>query len=145
MGSAGIAKNEFRGAASFRQPELTELGRVACASLERGEQVPLIASLELDPDVVAALRTASTKVARETRRVGSKIKSAKGNDAAGDSNGSNGWGRGQRLGKGRHQRSRWGHRSSRGQKLQQLPEMPMPLCGPGGRLHRHPATPLSTM
>jgi len=44
-------------------PELTELGRVACGSLERGERVPLVASLKPIGDVAMVLEDERAKVA----------------------------------------------------------------------------------
>jgi len=46
---------------TLRRAELTELGRVACESLERGEPVPLIMDLVLDADVAAVLQAAARR------------------------------------------------------------------------------------
>jgi len=51
-------------------PELTELGRVACESLERGERVPLIIGLKPIGEVANVLELERAKVSLPSRRVG---------------------------------------------------------------------------
>eukprot|EP00930_Biecheleria_cincta_P035357 TRINITY_DN24318_c0_g1_i1.p1 TRINITY_DN24318_c0_g1~~TRINITY_DN24318_c0_g1_i1.p1 ORF type:complete len:823 (-),score=106.28 TRINITY_DN24318_c0_g1_i1:19-2487(-) len=58
-----------RRSGELKLPELSESGRVACASLERGECVPLIARLEPSSDVLKVLNAASRKEAQASRRV----------------------------------------------------------------------------
>lgn len=54
-------------------PELSELGRLACASLERGEGVPLLTHLEPYPDVLEVLTAAARKQAAAARQAAGPV------------------------------------------------------------------------
>lgn len=67
--SQQIDLSRRRRSQDLQLPELSELGRVACDSLERGECVPLVARLEPSLDVLKVLGAASRKEARANRRM----------------------------------------------------------------------------
>lgn len=59
----------LRRSRELQLPELSELGRVACESLERGECVPLLARLEPSSDVLKLLKAAPQKEAQSNKRM----------------------------------------------------------------------------
>lgn len=86
-------------------PELTELGRVAFESLQRGEHVPLISSLEMNADVAAILGgEANDKPAKPAGRTASGAQACNGRREGwfGQERAASSllWGPGQRLGSG---------------------------------------------